>query len=185
MGNFLKSIAKRNFQNKSNKTSLCDIFQFERKQLTFFGFYPLENETIFYHIKLLIVVFLSMAQTIVMIALLIKETDISIWVNTIYFCATEASYVCKLLNFVLTRHQMKKVEKLIKKETFKYFTEKQERFVEDTVRTYNRFAISYRFLTLNAACGFFITPLTDIGKKKLPVNSWYPFDMDKYYVVKI
>lgn len=107
------------------------------------------------------------------------------WVGTLYFCATQTAYVCKLFNFIFMRRKFVKMEEVLNFEVFNILSAEQKSYINENVLLFNCFALWYRCLSGLVCVLFCLSPLPYIEEKKLPMNSWYPFDViDKYYVVR-
>lgn len=150
--------------------------------LIFAGFYPNDDNKNdrFYYIRCFINWFISLLIFVPMVIEICLNLDnFSVISNTMYYSVTQASYLCKLINFTLNRKRLRILDQILKSSTFSLHTTNENHFIENVITKTKIMAISFRCGIIALCVLYFLYPHLEV-EDSLALPGWYPLNITKY-----
>lgn len=106
------------------------------------------------------------------------ETRLDKIIGSLYFAITEITYVSKLCNYIFNRNDIANIDAYLSTDVFRSYNKDEEKYVKNAVRSANRLVTTFRALIV--ICIFMYSLYPFIDKRLLPLDAWFPIDMEKY-----
>lgn len=113
------------------------------------------------------------------IEICLNLNNFSVISNTMYYSATQASYICKLVNITLNRQGLRNLEQILKSSTFTEHTVNENRFIKNVLAKTKIMAVAFRCGIIALCIFYFIYPHLE-AEDSLALPGWYPLNITKY-----